>query len=84
MSDQKPDLDFLADVVTRCAGAPTTASVLAADPSFDDLGVDSLGRLGIVAEMENHLKISLPDGAEEAHRPSDLLALVHNRLERRP
>jgi minimal PKS acyl carrier protein len=83
MSDTTLDLTYLASVVTRCAGVPTSASALADDPDFNDLGVDSLGLLGIVTELENHLQVTLPEGAENAERPSQLIDIVINRSVRR-
>jgi acyl carrier protein len=79
MSDTTLDLTYLASVVTRCAGVPTSASALADDPDFNDLGVDSLGLL----ELENHLQVTLPEGAENAERPSQLIDIVINRSVRR-
>ncbi|MEU7755592.1 phosphopantetheine-binding protein [Micromonospora sp. NPDC049101] len=82
MSDKQLHLDDLAEMVTRCAGVPVTPAVLAADPAFAELGVDSLGVLGVVAEVENRLAVSLPDGADGLDRPSDLISLVNDRLAR--
>ncbi len=80
MPDQQLDFDYLAELVTRCAGVSTSPAALVDDPAFIDMGVDSLGVLGIVAEVENHLGISLPDGTDGIQRPSDLINLVNTRI----
>lgn len=71
----------LAEVITRCAGAPTDAAALRTEhPTFHDLGVDSLGLLGIVAELEQILGIQLGPDAERCSSPDELLATTNTLL----
>ncbi|WP_052852529.1 acyl carrier protein [Streptomyces avicenniae] len=73
--------EALAEVITRCAGAHTDAAALRdTRPTFDDLDVDSLGLLGIVAELEKTLGIQLGPDAERCTSPGDLLALANAQL----
>ncbi|GLF95482.1 acyl carrier protein [Streptomyces yaizuensis] len=71
----------LAEVITRCAGARTDAAALRTTrPTFQDLGVDSLGLLGIVAELEQMFGIRLGDDAERCSSPDELLATTNTLL----
>jgi aromatase len=69
------------EMISRCTGVPTTVPDLTDDPkvTFEKLGMDSLGVLGVVTELENKLGISLDDAAVTAV-PADLLRIVHERL----
>ena len=75
------DHDVLADVITRCAGAQTEAATLRSGrPTFTDLGVDSLGLLGIVAELEQAFGIQLGAEAESCSSPGELLDIANAKL----
>ncbi|WP_031072970.1 phosphopantetheine-binding protein [Streptomyces sp. NRRL WC-3742] len=45
---------------------------------FDDFGVDSLGLLGVVGELENSKGFKVIAGAESAKTPSEFLHLVNS------
>ncbi|MFE2584109.1 phosphopantetheine-binding protein [Streptomyces sp. NPDC059378] len=73
--------EALAEVITRCAGARTDGAVLRdTRPTFADLAVDSLGLLGIVAELEQTLGIPLGPDAERCESPDELLDLANTLL----
>jgi minimal PKS acyl carrier protein len=73
--------DVLAEVITRCAGARTEAATLrAGQPTFTELGVDSLGLLGIVAELELAFGIQLGAEAETCTSPGQLLDIANAKL----
>ncbi|WP_405682982.1 acyl carrier protein [Streptomyces sp. NBC_00057] len=70
--------ETLAEVISRCAGATTNAAMLrTAQPTFAELGVDSLGLLGIVAELEQMLGIQLGPDAEQSSSPDELLGTAN-------
>ncbi|GAA0676943.1 acyl carrier protein [Kitasatospora atroaurantiaca] len=47
------------------------------DASFDDFGVDSLGLLGIVGELENRYGMPIAAGAEMSKTPQQFLDAVN-------
>ena len=73
--------DEFRDMISRCTGVSVTVPDLTDDPQvpFEKLGMDSLGVLGVVTELENRLGISLDEAAATAV-PADLLRIVHQRL----
>lgn len=50
------------------------------DSAFDDYGLDSLGLLGIVGELENRRGRALPTDADRCKTPGEFLDLVNNSL----
>ncbi|MFF2043538.1 acyl carrier protein [Kitasatospora sp. NPDC058170] len=47
---------------------------------FDEFGVDSLGLLGVVGELENRHGLKVTNGAESAKTPAEFLDLVNSSL----
>ncbi|MGW3039940.1 acyl carrier protein [Kitasatospora sp. NPDC001159] len=47
---------------------------------FDEFGVDSLGLLGIVGELENRHGLKVTPGAESAKTPAEFMELVNTSL----
>ncbi|MFI9160203.1 acyl carrier protein [Kitasatospora aureofaciens] len=47
---------------------------------FDEFGVDSLGLLGVVGELENRHGLKVTSGAESAKTPAEFLELVNSSL----
>jgi minimal PKS acyl carrier protein len=47
---------------------------------FDAFGVDSLGLLGVVGELENRHGFKVTSGAESAKTPAEFLELVNSSL----
>jgi minimal PKS acyl carrier protein len=78
MSDKSLSYEDLATVIKECAGVTVDAEIISRRPdlSFADLGVESLGVLGIVAALENRYGIRLTGSAQECHRPEQLRDLV--------
>ncbi|MFE0173500.1 acyl carrier protein [Streptomyces sp. NPDC059002] len=73
--------ETLAALVQQCAGVTLRPAELEEpDAVFKDLGVDSLGTLGIVAELENRYGVQLGKDAEEATAPGELLDIVNRRI----
>ncbi|MEV7510256.1 acyl carrier protein [Streptomyces sp. NPDC090085] len=50
------------------------------DSSFDEFGLDSLGLLGVVGELENRRGRALPTDADRCTTPGEFLDLVNNSL----
>ncbi|MFF0548633.1 acyl carrier protein [Streptomyces sp. NPDC004311] len=50
------------------------------DSSFDEFGLDSLGLLGVVGELENRRGRALPTDADRCRTPGEFLDLVNNSL----
>ena len=72
----------LASVITSCAGANVDAATLRDQPAitFEELGVDSLGVLGVITELENRYAIRIGTDAEACRSPHELLVLINTAL----
>ncbi|MFJ4776812.1 acyl carrier protein [Streptomyces sp. NPDC088762] len=66
----------------KSAGITVDPAELASRPdvAFDDYGLDSLGLLGIVGELENRRGRALPTDADRCKTPREFLDLVNNSL----
>ncbi|ATZ28504.1 acyl carrier protein [Streptomyces lavendulae] len=66
----------------KSAGITVDPSELASRPDsrFDDYGLDSLGLLGIVGELENRRGRALPTDADRCKSPREFVDLVNNSL----
>ncbi|QES09798.1 acyl carrier protein [Streptomyces venezuelae] len=74
--------DELSTLMKQAAGVTVDARELekAPDAPFTTLGLDSLGLLGIVGELENRYSVALPTDAERCKTPGEFLGLVNNAL----
>ncbi|MCQ9185636.1 acyl carrier protein [Streptomyces sp. IBSBF 2953] len=74
-------VEELAELMKKSAGV-TVAPDRLRDPEtgFDTLGVDSLGLLGIVGELENRYGTPMPPDAERSKTPREFLDLVNSAL----
>ncbi|KQX46280.1 MULTISPECIES: phosphopantetheine-binding protein [unclassified Streptomyces] len=74
--------DELAALMKQAAGVTVDAGKLDKEPDtpFATLGLDSLGLLGIVGELENRYSVSLPTDAERCKTPAEFLGLVNTAL----
>ncbi|MGW8763439.1 acyl carrier protein [Streptomyces sp. NPDC055815] len=72
----------LAALMKQSAGVTVDPTQLEEAPEipFAGLGVDSLGLLGIVGELENRHGVALPTDAERCKTPAEFIALVNNAL----
>ncbi|MFF8313700.1 acyl carrier protein [Streptomyces lydicus] len=72
-------LNELAALMKSAAGLTVDPKDLAnrADMSFAEFGLDSLGLLGIVGELENRHGRPMPTDAERCKTPRDFLDLVN-------
>ncbi|MET7438002.1 acyl carrier protein [Streptomyces sp. NPDC004082] len=74
-------VEELAQLMKKCAGATVAPEELSRDGAlFEDMGVDSLGLLGIVGELENRYGASMPTDAERSKTPREFLDLVNSGL----
>ena len=82
MSDNPVTYDVLASLITNCAGARVDAQTLRDQPTatFADLGVDSLGVLGITTELENRYDVRLHVDTDTCTTPHQLRELVNAAL----
>ncbi|MFB7655370.1 MULTISPECIES: acyl carrier protein [unclassified Streptomyces] len=85
MTDQlayQVTVEELAALMKRTAGVHVEPETLRrqADDGFDTFGLDSLGLLGIVAELEKRYGLGLPEQAERCKTPADFLALINGAL----
>jgi minimal PKS acyl carrier protein len=82
MSDRPPTHDELAAMIKECAGVTVDPAALSRRPdlTFEELGVDSLGVLGVVAALENRYGIRLAGDTEQSQRPDQLRALVETTI----
>ncbi|MEV5436476.1 acyl carrier protein [Streptomyces sp. NPDC052682] len=72
----------LAALMKRTAGVhvePADLEARAAE-GFDSFGLDSLGLLGIVAELEKRYGAGLPEQVERCKTPEAFLAMVNDAL----
>ncbi|SDO06175.1 phosphopantetheine-binding protein [Actinacidiphila guanduensis] len=72
----------LAGLMKARAGLTVDPARMAADPSttFEELSLDSLGLLGIVAELENRYGCRIGEEAETCRTPHAFLANVNAQL----
>ncbi|MGY0065730.1 acyl carrier protein [Streptomyces sp. QTS137] len=75
-------VDELSVLMKRAAGITVDPQELkrAAEAPFDSFGLDSLGLLGIVGELENRYGLSLPPDSERCKSPREFLDLVNSTL----
>ncbi|MER7897857.1 acyl carrier protein [Streptomyces sp. NPDC096046] len=74
-------VEELAELMKKCAGAHVTPEELRRDgAAFESMGVDSLGLLGIVGELENRYGTPMPTDAERSKTPRQFLDLVNSAL----
>ncbi|MEV0587117.1 acyl carrier protein [Nonomuraea sp. NPDC050310] len=70
----------LAEIMSKSAGVTVPAETLESPTvRFEDLEVDSLGLLSIVAELERRYRLTLGAEAESSQTPGELLAAVNDR-----
>ncbi|MFD6969506.1 MULTISPECIES: acyl carrier protein [unclassified Streptomyces] len=69
-------------VLMKTAGITVDPADMARRPdsAFDEYGLDSLGLLGIVGELENRRGRALPTEADRCKTPGEFLDLVNNSL----
>ncbi|MEU9045478.1 MULTISPECIES: acyl carrier protein [unclassified Kitasatospora] len=71
----------LAALLQARAGVSVDPDALAkSGAQFDAFGVDSLGLLGVVGELENRHNLKVTSGAESAKTPAEFLELVNSSL----
>ncbi|WP_406460557.1 acyl carrier protein [Streptomyces sp. NBC_01622] len=75
-------VDELSELMKKAAGVTVSPEDLEqrCDSGFDALGVDSLGLLGIVGELENRHGVPMPVDAERCKTPRQFLDLVNSAL----
>jgi minimal PKS acyl carrier protein len=72
----------LAELMKKAAGITVAPDDLREqqDTGFDAFGIDSLGLLGIVGELENRYGTPMPPDAERSRTPRQFLDLVNSAL----
>lgn len=75
-------VEELAELMKKAAGVTLDPKELerSYDSGFDALGIDSLGLLGIVGELENRYGAPMPPDAERSRTPRQFLELVNSAL----
>jgi minimal PKS acyl carrier protein len=75
-------VEALATLITESTGVPVDPVALASEPAsrFEDLGVESLGMLGVVVKIENSYGVRLGTDAERCQTPDELVAMVNEQL----
>ncbi|MFJ4201813.1 acyl carrier protein [Streptomyces sviceus] len=81
MSD-RITVEELAELMKKAAGITVAPDELRqrSDSGFDAFGLDSLGLLGIVGELENRYGTPMPPDAEKSKSPRQFLELVNSAL----
>ncbi|MFF7072668.1 acyl carrier protein [Streptomyces pseudovenezuelae] len=81
MSD-RITVEELAELMKKAAGVTVAPDELQrrSDSGFDSFGLDSLGLLGIVGELENRYGTPMPPDAEKSKSPRQFLELVNSAL----
>jgi minimal PKS acyl carrier protein len=81
MSD-RITVEELAGLMKKAAGVTVAPEELQQryDSGFDTFGIDSLGLLGIVGELENRYNASMPSDAEKSRSPRQFLEVVNGAL----
>ncbi|MFR9794390.1 phosphopantetheine-binding protein [Streptomyces sp. MS06] len=75
-------VEELAELMKTAAGVTVAPEELQQrfDSGFDTLGLDSLGLLGIVGELENRYGTPMPADAERSRTPRQFLDLVNSAI----
>ncbi|WP_405608155.1 acyl carrier protein [Streptomyces sp. NBC_00076] len=75
-------VEELSELMKKCAGVTVAPQELQQqyEAGFDTLGVDSLGLLGIVGELENRYGTPMPPDAERCKTPKQFLDQVNGAL----
>lgn len=81
MSD-RITVEELSELMKKAAGVTVTPEELQRrlESGFDVIGIDSLGLLGIVGELENRYGTPMPPDAEKSRNPRQFLDLVNTAL----
>ncbi|MEV6617924.1 acyl carrier protein [Streptomyces sp. NPDC051051] len=81
MSD-RITVEELAELMKKSVGVTVAPDDLQRqyDVGFDALGIDSLGLLGIVGELENRYGTPMPQDAERSKTPRQFLDQVNSAL----
>lgn len=81
MSD-RITVEELSELMKKAAGVTVTPEELREryESGFDVLGIDSLGLLGIVGELENRYGTPMPPDAEKSKSPKQFLQQVNSAL----
>ncbi|BBC34994.1 Curamycin polyketide synthase [Streptomyces graminofaciens] len=81
MSD-RITVEELSELMKKAAGVTVTPEELQQryESGFDALGIDSLGLLGIVGELENRYGTPMPPDAEKSKSPRQFLELTNSAL----
>ena len=81
MSD-RITVEELAELMKKAAGVTVAPDELQQrrDSGFDTFGIDSLGLLGVVGELENRYGAPLPPDAERCKSPREFLDLVNTTI----
>ncbi|MFJ8111872.1 acyl carrier protein [Streptomyces sp. NPDC096132] len=81
MSD-RITLEELAGLIKKAAGITVAPELLKeqADSEFGELGIDSLGMLGIVGELENRFGTALDVDLEHCRTPREFLDQLNSAL----
>jgi minimal PKS acyl carrier protein len=81
MSD-RITVEELAELMKKAAGITVAREELQQrqESGFDAFGLDSLGLLGIVGELENRYGTPMPPDAEKSKSPRQFLELVNSAL----
>lgn len=75
-------IDELASIMQSCAGIGVDTWRLQDRPgtTFEDLGLDSLGLLGVVAEVENRYGAPLGPDLERSRSPQEFVDLANAQM----
>ncbi|MDX2528362.1 acyl carrier protein [Streptomyces europaeiscabiei] len=81
MSD-RITVEELSELMKKAAGVTVTPEELKQriESGFDVIGIDSLGLLGIVGELENRYGTPMPPDAEKSRSPRQFLEQVNGAL----
>ncbi|GAQ66159.1 MULTISPECIES: acyl carrier protein [Streptomyces] len=81
MSD-RITVEELSELMKKAAGVTVTPEELQRrlESGFDVIGIDSLGLLGIVGELENRYGTPMPPDAEKSRSPKQFLDQVNTAL----
>jgi minimal PKS acyl carrier protein len=81
MSD-RITVEELSELMKKAAGVTVAPEELQQqyDSGFDVIGIDSLGLLGVVGELENRYGTPLPPDAERCKTPREFLDLINGAL----
>jgi acyl carrier protein len=72
----------LVELLASGTGAVVDADSIDDSTTFEDIGVDSLGLLGVITTIERGRGVALPEDSQQVERITEFLSIVNGKSRR--